>query len=68
MMVAREGERAVDFLREMLSHDLVVARKIEDMAGIREVAEIPFRRVSKRRRRSEDRNIRIVLQCRFEIF
>lgn len=35
-MVAREGKRAVDFLREVLSHDLVVARKIEDMAGIRE--------------------------------
>lgn len=28
--------RAADFLREMLSHDLVVARKIEDMVGIRE--------------------------------
>lgn len=31
---AREGERAVDFLREVLSHDLVVARKIENTAGI----------------------------------
>lgn len=33
---AREGERAVDFLREVLSHDLVVARKIENTAGISE--------------------------------
>lgn len=36
-MVAREGERAlVDFLREVLSHDLVAARKVENTAGIRE--------------------------------
>lgn len=34
MVKAREGERAVDFLREVLSHDLVVARKIENTAGI----------------------------------
>lgn len=45
-MVARGDERAADFLREMLSHDLVVARKIEDMAGIREEIRIPFRGVS----------------------
>lgn len=56
-MVAREGERAVDFLREVLSHDLVVARKIEDMAGIREETGIPFRRVSMMpKRRSEYKN------------
>lgn len=30
-MVAREGERAVDFLREVLSHDLVAARKVENV-------------------------------------
>lgn len=46
-MVAREDERAVDFLREMLSHDLFVARKIENMAGIREETGISFRRVSR---------------------
>jgi len=32
----REGERAVDFLREVLSHDLVAARKIENTVRIRE--------------------------------
>lgn len=35
-MMVRESEQAVDFLREVLSHDLVVARKIENTAGIRE--------------------------------
>lgn len=54
VMVARESERAVDFLREVLSHDLVVARKIEDIAGIREETGILFRRVSMiPKRRSE---------------
>jgi len=64
-MVAREGERMVDFLREVLSHDLVVARKIEDMVGIREKTGIPFRRVSMMpKRRSEHKNG----SPRFEIF
>lgn len=45
-MVAREGERAVDFLREVLSHDLVAARKVENTAGIREETGMPLRRVS----------------------
>lgn len=54
MMMAREGERAVDFLREMLSHDLVVARKIEDTGGIREETGIPYRRVSMMPKRRSD--------------
>ena len=56
-MVAREGKRAVDFLREVLSHDLVVARKIEGMVGIREETGIPFQKVSMMpKRRSEHKN------------
>lgn len=54
MVKAREGERAVDFLREVLSHDLVVARKIENTARItKRRLEYPE---SSDECRSEDRN------------